>query len=97
MVTSSNFFTDNKDIEFHLKSHNKAEQIFSLLLDSDKELWGSENAQDYEKTNIDILETIGDVAATKIAANAEKVNKEDMKLVDGEVEIPPTMQQNSKS
>lgn len=94
MVTSNNFYTDNKDIEFHLKSHNKAEKIFSLLLDSDKELWGSETAEDYEKTNIDILETIGNVAATKIAVNAEKVNKEDMKLINGEVEIPPTMKEN---
>ena len=94
MKAKSNFFTDNPEIKFHLQSEDKAKRLYDWLTPEDREYLSIESSEDYEKTCLDLLETLGEFSGTVLAANAPKVNKEDIQLNDGQVVIPPTMTEN---
>ena len=84
----ANFYTDNKDLSFHLQ-HPLMKKIVSLkekdFEDAQKFDYAPvdfEDAMDsYEKT----LEIIGEISGDVIAPNAESVDHEGPKLIDNEV------------
>ena len=94
MKAKSNFYTDNEDVHYQLLKGNKIEELFKLLTDDEKEAAGATNAEEYAGTAFDMLEAVGEYTGSLLAANAAKVEKEDLELKDGNVVIPPTMQEN---
>ncbi len=94
MKAKSNYFKDNPEIAFHLKSEDKAEKLFAWLSPEDKEYLSISSASEYETTCLDLLETLGEFSGTELAGNADQVNREDIKLEDGKTIIPPTMTSN---
>ena len=84
----ANFFTDNKDLKFHLNHPLMKKIVFMKEKDfSEKDKYDFapldyEDAIDsYEK----VLEIIGEISAEVVAPNAESVDHEGPKLVDNEV------------
>lgn len=95
MKARTNFLTDNPDILFHLQSHEKTDHIYAWLTEQDREDLGVNSPSEFAQTAQDILATIGEVSGSTLAPNAAKVNAEPITLKDdGEVELPPTVNQN---
>ncbi len=93
MKTKQNFFSDNPDIDRQF-SQKRMNELFAWLSDAEKEALGATNAEDYRKTWIDIMQVVGEYCGTTLESNAQKVAKEDLKLVNGEVVFPKTIQEN---
>ena len=93
----ANYYTDNKDLSFHLH-HPLMKKIVALKENNFTE------AEEYEYAPIDfedamdnyekILDIIGDITANVIAPNAESVDKEGPQLVDNEVIYARGTQEN---
>ncbi|MCF8225173.1 MAG: acyl-CoA dehydrogenase family protein [Bacteroidales bacterium] len=92
-----NFYTDNKDLKFHL-NHPLMEKIVALKEDNYKEAeefdyapMDFEDAMDsYDK----VLEIIGEISGEVIAPNADSVDKEGPSLIDNEVKYAKGTQEN---
>ena len=84
----ANFYTDNKDIAFHL-SHPLMEKIISLkengYVEKDKYDFAPNDYADAMDNYQKILEIIGEISGTTIANNAESVDKEGPTVVDNRV------------
>ncbi len=93
----ANFYTDNKDLKFHL-THPMMEKIVRLKERnfSDKEKFDYapidfEDAMDsYDK----VLEVVGEICGDIVAPNAEGVDAEGPKVVDGHVVYASGTQKN---
>lgn len=85
----ANFYTDNKDIKFHL-SHPLMQKIVELKERNYTDAQKFEGApKDYEDAldNYDkVLEIVGEICADIIHENAESVDEEGPRVVDGHVE-----------
>jgi hypothetical protein len=84
MQRKENFFSD-----FNHKT--QWDILFDLSMPDDREALGVSTAEEYKKSFQAVLEQVGEVVGSKIVANQIKVSKEDLKLVDGEVEYPPAI------
>lgn len=94
MQRKENFFTDNSDIEFHFNNKNEWDILFDLSMAEDREALGVSTAEEFKNAFKAILEQFGEVVGTRIVANQIKVSKQDLKLVDGEVEYPPAIKES---
>lgn len=96
----ANFYTDNPDLKFHLE-HPLMEKIVALKENNyqEKELYDYapidfEDAIDsYDK----VLEIVGDICGNIIDPNAEEVDHEGPKVVNGHVEYAPGTAQNHEA
>jgi alkylation response protein AidB-like acyl-CoA dehydrogenase len=93
MKNKQNFFTDNPDIAYHM-SPKRMSELFAWMSDAEKEALGVSTAEEYRKNWLDIGQVVGEFAGTTLENNNQKVAKEDLKLVDGEVVFPKTIQEN---
>ncbi|MBC7531086.1 MAG: acyl-CoA dehydrogenase family protein [Oligoflexus sp.] len=93
MKNKQNFFTDNSDMRFHL-SNKRMTQLFDWMSDDEKAAIGVTTVEEFQKQWFDILEVVGEYTGSTLHSNAQKVAKEDLKLVDGEVIFPPTIKEN---
>ncbi|MBC7660044.1 MAG: acyl-CoA dehydrogenase family protein [Chitinophagaceae bacterium] len=93
MKNKQNFFTDNTDMSFHL-SNKRMTQLFDWMSDDEKAAIGVTTVEEFQKQWFDILEVVGEYTGSTLDSNAQKVAKEDLKLVDGEVIFPPTIKEN---
>lgn len=93
MKNKQNFFTDNPDINVHL-SKKRMTELFSWMSEDEKAAIGVTTVDEYKQQWFDILGVIGEYTGTLLNNNAQKVAKEDLKLVDGEVIFPPTIKEN---
>ncbi|MDR1756571.1 MAG: acyl-CoA dehydrogenase family protein [Culturomica sp.] len=93
----ANFYTDNEDIKFHL-AHPLMKKIVALKERNYTQREQFEDApKDYEDAldNYDkVLEIVGEICGDVIAENAESVDEEGPKVVDGHVEYARGTQQN---
>ncbi|MCC8174629.1 MAG: acyl-CoA dehydrogenase family protein [Odoribacter sp.] len=93
----ANIYTDNKDIKFHL-SHPLMKKIVDLKERNYTEAEKFEDApKDYEDAfdNYDkVLEIVGEICGDVVAENAESVDEEGPKVVDGHVQYARGTQQN---
>jgi len=84
----ANFFTDNKDLKFHLH-HPLMKKIVLLkegnFTEKDKYDFSPVDFEDAIDSYEKILEIIGEICAEVIAPNAESVDHEGPKLIDNEV------------
>ena len=84
----ANFYTDNKDLSFHLQ-HPLMKKIVSLkekdFEDADKFDYAPVDFEDAMDSYHKTLEIIGEICGDVIAPNAESVDQEGPKLVNNEV------------
>jgi len=96
----ANFFTDNKDLRFHLK-HPLMEKIVRLKeMDYRDRLEYDYAPHDFEDAmdNYDrVLEIIGAICADVIAPNAEDVDHEGPQIVDGHVRYARGTRENHEA
>lgn len=96
----ANFYTDNSDLKFHL-NHPLMEKIVALKENNytEKELYDyapvdfTDAIDSYDK----VLEIVGDICGNIIDPNAEEVDHEGPKVVNGHVEYAPGTAQNHKA
>lgn len=87
MSSSSNFFSDNRDLEFHVKNY-PWKDILSLMPQ-----WKDEEHCSVVEDASAILETIGALIAKDFAPIASKASEESPKLKDGKVEEAPLIKE----
>lgn len=93
-MQKQNFFTDNPDILFHLEHRLDFDALLSILTPAEKSALGVSTADEYRTVVRSVLETLGEVSGTLLAGNAAKVEKEPIKLTQGEVQLPPSLVEN---
>ena len=84
----ANFYTDNKDIRFHLE-HPMMKKLISLkeknFADKDKYDYAPMDFEDALDSYDKVLEIMGDICANIVAPNAEAVDHEGPHVVDNHV------------
>src|SRR6056297_4003888 len=85
----ANFYTDNKDLKFHLE-HPLMKKIVDLkehnYADHEKFDYAPADFEDALDNYNKVLEIVGDICANTIGPNAESVDQEGPKVIDGRVE-----------
>lgn len=94
MQKKENFYSDNKDIQFHLDHKVEFDVLFDLAPKEDLEAVGANTVQEYAQTWKDILNTFGEVAGGVLASNQRKVDAQHPELINGEVILAPEMVEN---
>ena len=93
----ANFFTDNPDLKHHLH-HPMMRRIVELkernYADADKYDYAPYNYEDAMDSYEKVLEIVGDICANTIAPNAEDVDHNGPRVVDGRVEYAEGTKQN---
>lgn len=96
----ANFYTDNKDLRFHL-THPMMEKIVRLkemdYRDKDQYDYAPHDFEDAMDNYDKVLEIIGAICADVIAPNAEDVDHEGPKIVDGRVRYARGTQENHEA
>ncbi len=96
----ANFYTDNKDLRFHL-THPLMEKIVRLkemdYRDRDQYDYAPHDFEDAMDNYDKVLEIIGAICADVIAPNAEDVDHEGPQIVDGRVRYARGTQENHES
>lgn len=95
-MQKTNFYQDNEDLIFHVQKRIDQEKLFRWQPKVITEGTGVQDAAEYAQTWMDMLDTMGAYAAD-VATRAEQVEKESIELKDGEVTLPPAIQQNVSS
>ena len=97
----ANFYTDTPELKFHLSSHPLMKRIVELK----ERGYADKDAYDYAPIDFEdaidsydkVLEIIGEVCAETVAPNAEGVDHEGPKVVDGAVEYASGTKENIKA
>lgn len=93
----ANFYTDNPDLKHHL-SHPLMQKIVALkerdFSDAEKFDYAPLDFEDAMDSYDKVLEVVGEICGTTIADNAENVDHEGPKVIDGHVEYASGTQQN---
>jgi len=96
----ANFYTDNKDLRFHL-THPLMEKIVRLkemdYRDRDHYDYAPHDFEDAMDNYEKVLEIIGAICADVIAPNAEDVDHEGPQIVDGRVRYARGTQENHEA
>lgn len=86
----ANFLHDNEDILFHLE-HLDLDRVISLkemdFADSGKFPHAPKDIADAKDSYMKVLDIIGDICSDYLAPQAAEIDKEGVKLVDGEVQF----------
>ncbi len=93
-MKKDNFFADNPDILFHFEKRMNFDDLFAWTTNIDRETVSASTPDEYLKVWCEVLEGFGEYAASRIAPNAAKIEKEDIVLQGGEVKLGETMQAN---
>lgn len=96
----ANFYSDNKDLKFHLE-HPLMQKIIGLKEDNYKDA----TAYDYAPVDFEdaldsydkVLEIVGDICGEVIAPNAESVDKEGPEVIEGRVKYARGTQENHEA
>lgn len=93
----ANFYNDNPDLKHHL-NHPLMQKIVELkernFADADKYDYAPLNFEDAMDSYDKVLEVVGEICGTTIAENAESVDQQGPKVVDGHVEYADGTKQN---
>jgi len=83
----SNFYSDNADLRFYIEDYLDWEALIAEVefAPSDEGFESTEEAVGFYK---DILELVGDFTASEIAPHVAAIDRQEPKLVDGEVVVP---------
>jgi len=94
MQKKENYFSDNPDLEFHFNKKIEWDVLYDLSVQEDRDILGVNNAEEYRNAFKDVLQQMGGVIGTSIAANQTKVARQHVELKDGEVVFPPALSEN---
>ncbi len=94
MNIKENFFSDNKDIQFHLAKTIDFNEMFKALSHEAREECGCSGGDEYRTMVQAILESVGEVCGSELAPLSSQVEQEDIQLKSGEVILPPTVERN---
>ena len=93
----ANFYTDNKDLKFHL-THPLMQKIVALkernFEDKDKYDYAAFDFEDAMDSYDKVLEIVGDICGNIIGPNAESVDHDGPKIVNGHVEYARGTKEN---
>lgn len=93
----ANFYTDNPDLKFHL-GHSLMKKIVTLkernFADKDKFDYAPVDFEDTMDSYEKVLDIVGEICGNIIAPNAEGIDQEGPKVVDGHVEYASGTKQN---
>jgi alkylation response protein AidB-like acyl-CoA dehydrogenase len=93
----ANFYTDNKDLNFHL-SHPLMKKIIALkerdFADKDNYDYAPIDFEDALDSYDKVLEIVGDICGNTIDSNAESVDEEGPKVINNRVEYARGTQEN---
>lgn len=93
----ANFYTDNKDLEFHLQ-HPLMKKIIALkendYVDKDNFDYAPVDFEDALDSYNKVLEIVGEICGEVIGPNAESVDQEGPEVIDGRVKYAKGTQQN---
>ncbi|MFP4059576.1 MAG: acyl-CoA dehydrogenase family protein [Bacteroidota bacterium] len=96
----SNYYSDNKDLKFHL-THPLMKKIVSLkennFEDKDKYDYAPIDFEDALDNYDKVLDIVGDICANIIAPNAESVDQEGPSLIDNQVKYARGTQENHEA
>lgn len=96
----ANFYNDNKDLQFHLE-HPLMKKIVDLkeqnYADAEKYDYAPADFEDALDSYHKVLEIVGDICGNTIAENAESVDQEGPKVIDGHVEYARGTAENHKA
>ncbi|MBP6217440.1 MAG: acyl-CoA dehydrogenase family protein [Oligoflexales bacterium] len=92
---SKNFYTDNLDVAFHLKKRINLNYLLSLMSEKEKEPVSNQGDAEYIDNVFQILESFGEICAL-VSLDADKLEKEGVKLVNGIEQFSPTLLKNIK-
>lgn len=96
----ANFYTDNKDLRFHL-NHPVMRKVVRLkemdYRDRNQYDWAPHDYEDAMDNYDRVLEIIGSICADVIAPNAEDVDHEGPEVVDGRVRYAHGTQENHEA
>ncbi len=96
MKAKQNFYLDNPDIKFHLTKRVDFQALFEGLSDDEKQALGAGTVEEFREQAMNVFEALGEICGTELANNALKVEKEEIRLEDGEVHLPPSVVSNLK-
>ncbi|SMF71752.1 acyl-CoA dehydrogenase family protein [Pseudobacteriovorax antillogorgiicola] len=97
MKAKGNFFLDNDDMRYQILQEDKLHELYKLFSSDEKEALGVSTTEEFQSLWLEMIESVGEFAGTQLRDNAAQVEKEDLVLKDGKVEVPPTMQSNVKT
>lgn len=97
MQAKANFFADNDDIKFHLTKRLDFDALFAGMTQDERDAGSLTSPEDLRNMAVTIIETLGEIAGSVVAPNAVQVEKEDLKLIGGEVPLPPALAGNIKA
>ncbi len=93
----ANFYTDNPDLKHHL-THPLMQKIVALkerdFTDAEKYDYAPLDFEDAMDSYDKVLEVVGEICGTTIADNAEDVDHQGPKVIDGHVEYADGTKQN---
>ena len=93
----ANFYTDNKDLKFHLE-HPLIKKIIALkennFADKDKYDYAPVDFEDTLDSYDKVLEIVGDICGEIIGPNAEGVDQVGPEVINGRVKYAPGTQEN---
>ncbi len=93
----ANFYTDNKDLKFHLE-HPLIKKIIALkennFADKDKYDYAPVDFEDTLDSYDKVLEIVGDICGEIIGPNAEGVDQAGPQIFEGRVKYAPGTQEN---
>jgi 3-(methylthio)propanoyl-CoA dehydrogenase len=92
---TGNFYTDNEDLRFHMEEMVDWKSIVELMDDIGLNGCPYGSAEEAIETFLDMLkDPVGSLAGARIAARAEAVDRKGCTYHDGEVILPPELQDN---
>lgn len=95
MQKKTNYYSENEDMVWQIEKRLDWDGLFDLVSDEDKEALGTQTAEEYKQSWVDIVSAAGEFLGTEVAPNAEQVEKEDLVLQeDGNVKLSPTVEKN---
>jgi len=97
MQKKENFFTDNADIQFHYNKRIPWGEVWELMPQEVRDAIDSKSADDVRDICAEAMSTFGEICGNVIAPNAALVEKQDVVLKDGEVELPAAIQENMRA
>ena len=96
----ANFYTDNKDLKFHL-DHPMMKKIVELkekgFADKDKFDYAPMDVEDALDSYHQTLEIVGEICGDIIDPNAESVDQEGPKVINGHVQYARGTQENHEA
>ncbi len=94
MLKKQNFYQDNPDIKFQMTQRVDFAALFAGLSEDEKAALAVTTPNELREQTLSVLDSLGEISGTELAANAAQIEKEDITLVDGEVTLPPTLTSN---